>query len=45
LGKTMESSGGSFNLYLTICGFAVLTGATLLLLLARGEKTGAATTH
>jgi predicted MFS family arabinose efflux permease len=45
LGKTMESSGGSFNLYLTICGFAVLTGATLLLLLARGEKTGTATTH
>ncbi len=45
LGKTMEKSGGSFNLYLTICGVAVLMGATLLLLLARGDKAGSATSH
>ena len=35
LGKTMESSGGSFDLFLMISGTAVLLGATLLLLLGR----------
>lgn len=35
LGMTMESTGGSFDLFLTISGFAVLIGASFLLLLGR----------
>jgi predicted MFS family arabinose efflux permease len=35
LGWSMERSGGSFNLFLTITGVAVLVGATLLLVLGR----------
>jgi predicted MFS family arabinose efflux permease len=40
LGKTMERTGGSFNLFLVIVGIAVLIGASLLLALgrARGEE-------
>jgi predicted MFS family arabinose efflux permease len=35
LGMTMESTGGSFDLFLTIAGVAVLIGASFLLLLGR----------
>jgi predicted MFS family arabinose efflux permease len=35
LGMTMESTGGSFDLFLTIAGIAVLIGASFLLLLGR----------
>lgn len=41
LGLTMGWTGG-YNLYLVICGFAVLAGASLLLLLGRGKKPSAA---
>jgi predicted MFS family arabinose efflux permease len=42
LGATMEASGGGFELFLTITGFAVFIGATLLLLLGRFERASAA---
>ncbi len=35
LGKTMEQTGGSFDLFLMITGVSVLIGATLLLMLGR----------
>jgi predicted MFS family arabinose efflux permease len=38
LGMTMESTGGSFDLFLNITGVAVLVGASLLLLLGRVRK-------
>jgi predicted MFS family arabinose efflux permease len=41
LGLTMSWTGG-YNLYLVICGVAVLTGASLLLLLGRGNRPTAA---
>lgn len=40
LGLTMRVTGG-YNLYLVICGIAVLTGASLLLLLGRGKPPSA----
>jgi predicted MFS family arabinose efflux permease len=44
LGKTMERTGGHFDMYLMIVGTAVLIGASLLLLLGRvrgGEESAA----
>lgn len=41
LGWSMERSGGSFDLFLTITGFAVLIGATLLLVLGRINRAAA----
>jgi predicted MFS family arabinose efflux permease len=41
LGLTMRWTGG-YNLYLVICGFAVLAGASLLLLIGRGREPSAA---
>jgi MFS family permease len=41
LGVTMGWTGG-YNLYLVICGFAVLAGASLLLLLGGGNRPTAA---
>jgi predicted peroxiredoxin len=38
LAATMKSSGGSFDLFLTITGIAVFFGATLLLVLGRTSK-------